>query len=180
MPASIFRAGEILDMAIRIERQGIAFYTACREVVDAPDLAETFADLIDQEHDHIDTFRRMKANRDDDRLPESFSGEYDRNTDAFVRDRVFADPEAAADQVRRLGDASAAVDWAITFEEKSIGFYEWIKDRVRPSENEAIDRIIGQERQHIARLQARREGLDRRASAPRDRPENRDGKGPGS
>jgi rubrerythrin len=164
MPASIFRAGEILDMAIRIERQGIAFYSVCREVVDAPDLAETFASLIDQEHDHIEIFRQMKAGSDDERLPESFSGEYHRNTDAFVRDRVFTDPGAAADEVRRLGDARSAVDWAIAFEEKSIGFYEWIKDRVRPSESEAIDRIIAQERQHIARLQAQGEALDRRVS----------------
>ena len=175
MPASIFRAGEILDMAIRIERQGIAFYTACRDVVDAPDLAETFADLIDQEHDHIDVFRRMKTDGDDDRLPESFTGEYDRNTDAFVRDRVFSDPEAAADEVRRLGDARAAIDWAITFEEKSIGFYEWIKDRVRPSENAAIDRVIGQERQHIARLEARREALDRDTTAPQGSATERQG-----
>lgn len=174
MPASIFRAGEILDMAIRIERQGIAFYTACRKVVDAPELAETFADLIDQEHDHIAVFRRMKAGGGDERLPESFSGEYDRNTDAFVRDRVFTDPEAAADQVRRLGDARAAVDWAITFEEKSIGFYEWIKDRVRPSENEAIDRVIGQERRHIARLEARRAALERGAAATGAEAQDRD------
>jgi len=163
MPAALFRAAEILDMAIRIERQGINFYAACREAVPAGGLQQVFDDLIAQEKIHEKVFAKMKAEHGDHRLPEEYAGQYERHTAAFVRDRVFGGPGDAAGQVGRLEDARTGVDWAIDFEKKSIAFYEWMKDRVRASERSAIDDVIAQEYQHVERLEARRVDLPRDA-----------------
>jgi rubrerythrin len=141
-------------MAIEVERQGIAFYAACMESIDSSALKETFSFLIDQEQDHLDIFFRMKERLNDFRLPESFSGEYESHITSFVRDRVFAAPASAVDKVRRLQDVQHTVAWAVGFEEKSIAFYRLIKDRLRASEKETIEQIIGEEQRHIERLNA--------------------------
>lgn len=160
MASRLFRAAEILDMAVQIEQQGIAFYTACREAIDAVEMADLFGDLIGQEEVHAALFARMKEDLADVRLPEGFAGEYERTAASFVRDRVFDSPEAAADRARRLESAVEAVDWAMEFEQKSIDFYTWIKERVRGSEGTAIDRIIREEQHHIGRLRGLRQDLN--------------------
>jgi rubrerythrin len=160
MPTAIFRAAEILDMAIQIERQGIAFYDTCRETIDSSDLKEIFAYLTAQEQVHLRFFSEMKKNSKDFSLPESFPGEYESYLSAFVREKVFSTPDSAAEKARRLTDAHSAVDWALGFERKSIDFYNLIKDKVRASEGAAIERIIREEQRHIARLNELRRKLD--------------------
>ena len=152
MPPAVFRAAEIFDMAVHIERQGIAFYSACKEVIDSSALKETFSYLIEQEYTHIDVFSHMKEDLREIRLPESFAGEYDRHVAAFVQKKVFYTPEEAAETARRLSSVRTAVDWAVEFEQKSIDFYSLIKSHVRSSESAAIERIIQEEKRHIERL----------------------------
>lgn len=152
MTATLFRASEILDMALRIERLGIAFYSACRERMEAPELKEALSWLIEQEKAHVDVFSAMKAGLDDFRLPESFRGEYEGHLAAYVEDRVFSGPEQARKEARRLPDGRAVADWAVKFERKSIAFYRMIKDHVRSSEGDTIEGVIREEQRHIERL----------------------------
>lgn len=152
MSPAVFRAAEILDLAIQIERQGIAFYRACKEALDSSALKETFSYLIEQEHIHLRLFSGMKENLREIRLPESFAGEYDRHLAAFVQDEVFSMPEEAAEKARSLQSVQEAVDWALAFEQKSIDFYHLIKNYVRASESATIERIIEEEKRHIERL----------------------------
>lgn len=160
MSAAIFRAAEILDMALQIERQGIAFYSACRDMAHSPGLIKTFSFLIGQEHRHADIFSGMKAEAGEQRLPEGFAGEYESTVDSFVRGRVFSSPEAAEREARRLRDEHTAVDRAVEFEQQSISFYNTIKDRVRDSEAAVIERVIDEERSHIERLNRLRRDLN--------------------
>jgi rubrerythrin len=160
MPPAIFRAAEILDMAIQIENQGIAFYSACMEMVDSSELKEVFTFLIGQERNHRDIFSGMKTAFIDVSLPESFAGEYESNVAAFVRGKIFASPEVGAEKARSLPDALAAVDWALEFEQGSIDFYKLIKNNVRASEGADIERIIGEEKRHIDILQGLRRKLN--------------------
>ena len=166
MDKAIFRAAEALDMAIQIEQQGIAFYKAGMEMIDSADLKAVFSFLIHQEHIHRDVFSKMKADLSELRLPESYSGEYERYMTTFVKEKVFFSPEQAAEKVRSLGNAGAAVDWAVTFEQRSIAFYRLIKDHVRASESAAIERIISEERHHIERLHDLRQKIDNKPFDP--------------
>lgn len=152
MPAAIFRASEILGMAVQIERQGIAFYGACMDWIDSSELKDTFAYLIKQEQAHLDVFSDMKKNSGDFKLPESYPGENQRHMAAFVRDRVFSAPDKAVEAARSLGNVLEAVDLAVGFEEKSIAFYNFAKNRVRASDKASIERIVREEQRHIDRL----------------------------
>lgn len=157
MPASMFRVAEILDMAIAIERQGMAFYDACLQMSESSEINKIFKYLRDQEDKHRAIFSGMKEKTTDLRLPEDFSGEYEGYLNQFVRDKVFSSPQAAAEKARDLKTVRAVVDWALGFEQDSIDFYSIVKHAVRTSDAEAIDGIIAEEKRHIERLRTMRE-----------------------
>ncbi len=160
----VFRAVELMDMAVRIEEQGRVFYEACRSSVEDPGLSEVFQYLAGQEVEHARVFSRMKESLDrDEALPESYPGELRSYLDAFVSGEVFDDPETAAETALRLDDPDHALEYALEIERQSILFYSAMKPLVRTFEAGQVDRVLAEERDHIRRLIAyRRRGLHRR------------------
>lgn len=157
---SLFRAAEILDMAIQIEQQGVAFYQACSVAARAQKIREVFDFMIGQEQEHARTFSHMKEGLDDFRLPETYSGETRNYVDTFVKDRVFHEIEKASSDAGQVPDPFRAIEFAIEFQQRSILFYSGMKQIVRASENEIIERIISEEHDHIRRLLALRRDLE--------------------
>ena len=153
MGKSIFRASEVLDMAVQIEEQGLSFYKACRQVQNMDGkVIEVLDYLIDQEIRHREIFSRMKAGLQERPLLESYTGEMQSYIDSFVKDRVFQEIDKAADAVLDINSIHEAIKLGIRFEKQSIGFYSAIKQVVRPSEHEVIENIINEEHNHIRRL----------------------------
>lgn len=148
----LFRAGEILDMAVGIERKGMEFYKACSQALVDQRVKEIFEILIEQEQKHIETFTRMKEGLEDYPLPESYPGEMRRYLDSFVKDQVFQEPDEAASQAAGIDDPQEAIDLAVGFERSSILFYSGMKQVVRSSEREKLEEIITEEHRHIRML----------------------------
>jgi len=159
MEQPLFRVAEILDMAIQIEHHGIAFYQACLRSSSGPRIKDVFDYLIAQEHDHIQTFSAMKSEVAQDSLPEDYPGEMQSYIKAFVSKAVFNSPAEAAQKGASIESAAAAVDFAIGFEERSIGFYSEIQPRLRRSEIEKLGKVIAEEHDHIRQLRQLRKKL---------------------
>ncbi|MDZ7700467.1 MAG: ferritin family protein [Deltaproteobacteria bacterium] len=156
----VFRATELMDMAIRIEEHGQAFYEACLSATALSELREVFQYLLSQEIEHARVFSRMKSAMDQDiAFPESYPGEHRNYLDAFVKKEVFDDPETAARQVEAVEDADQAIEWALSLEKQSILFYSGIKSLMKQFEADNVDRIIAQEHDHVRRLQTLRREL---------------------
>lgn len=92
MTTSTFRAGEVLDMAIRIENQGVDFYKACLDAALPPEVKKVFQYLLDEERDHIRIFEGMRQDLSDYPLPESYAGETESYMKTFVGGKVFTQP----------------------------------------------------------------------------------------
>ena len=164
-PHPVFRATELMDMAIRIEKQGQAFYQACLSTTGNERMRTVFGYLLKQEIEHARVFSRMKANlKPDQPLPESYPGELHHYLDAFVKGEIFDDPEAAEKLVQTLEDEEDAVEAALDIEKQSILFYSGIKSMIRRIEAEEVDRIIAEEHDHIRRLQSFRVALRKQES----------------
>ena len=58
--APMFRASEILQMAIEIERSGLAFYEACVQAASDGRVAEVFQFMAGEEKKHIEIFGNME------------------------------------------------------------------------------------------------------------------------
>jgi rubrerythrin len=139
-------------MAVRVEHQGAEFYEKCARASTQSEVRNVFQHLIDQEFQHARLFSGMKQGLEDYELPESYPGETKSYLDCFVKDRVFSDSEQALDQGGRVSDPLTAVELALEFEKRSILFYSGMKQVVRASEHDAVDRVIGEEHKHIRRL----------------------------
>lgn len=162
MKYPVFRAVEMLDMAIQIENQGIAFYEACASAKLRQDVLEVFRQLIEQEQLHVEIFSRMKASLDDYSLPETYAGEMRSYVDSFVRDQVFHGPEEGLQQASDIKDPFKAIEFGIGFEQRSILFYSAVKEVIRRSETNVVDDVIAQEHGHIRRLLGLRHKLEQR------------------
>ncbi len=160
MDRPLFQAAEILNMAIEIEQKGLAFYEGCAARRASSEVAEVFDFAAEQEREHIQVFSRMKRDLDQYSLPESYPGEALAYVRAFVADEVFGTVDEATCGAQETADELAAVDTAIDLERESILFYLSVARLVRESEQDAIDRIIDEEHEHIRRLLALRHDLE--------------------
>lgn len=160
MKYPIFRAGEILDMAIQIERQGISFYEACASSSLQRDVLEVFRHLMEQERLHVEIFSQMKAGLNDYSLPETYAGEMRSYFDGFVRDQVFYQPAEAFQKASDIKDPFKAIELGIGFEQRSVLFYSAVKEVIRHSETKVVDGVIAQEHGHIRWLLGLRHKLE--------------------
>lgn len=149
----LFRASEMLDMAVHIERQGVAFYEACVNSETDPSVKDMFHYLMNQEKEHARVFSGMREKLEDDYpVPESYPGEMQNYMDAFVKGKVFEDPAQAEKTGRETTDPAAAIDFGLDIEKASILFYSGMKQFVRASDRDELDRIIAEEQEHVRRL----------------------------
>lgn len=160
MKHPVFRAVEMLDMAIQIENRGIRFYEGCATARLRQDVLEVFRHLIEQEQLHVEIFSRMKAGLDDYSLSETYTGEMRNYVDSFVQDQVFYQPAEAFQNASDIKDPFEAIEFGIGFERRSILFYSAIKEVIRHSETKVVDDVIAQEHGHIRRLLALRHKLE--------------------
>jgi len=161
MEKSIFRASEVMDMAIQIEELGLSFYKACRQVENLDGkVIEVLDYLIDQESRHREIFSRMKSGLQDRPLAESYAGETRSYINSYVKDRIFYEIDKAEDALSDIYSLHHAIQFAIRFEKRSIDFYSAIKQMVRPSEHDVIENIINEEQNHIRRLVKLRQELE--------------------
>lgn len=161
MNAVLFRAHEVLDIAIEAENRGVAFYGACYRNAADRLAASLFEYLVGQERQHAEIFARMRAGVSRDIAPpESYPGELHHYMQEMVRGEIFHEGGASLD-CQPDSDPEAVFQLAVTLEERSILFYGAMKPMVRPSEAKTVERIISEEYGHIRRLRALHDGYQR-------------------
>ena len=151
----VFRAVELMEMAIRIEGHGRVFYEACLSATPDVALKKVFRYLLEQEVAHARLFSRMKEDLGaDETIAESYPGELRNYLEAFVEREVFDAPETVSKRLLTIQNPVEAIGAALEFEKKSILFYSGIRTLVRSSEVAQVDRVMAEEHQHVRRLQA--------------------------
>jgi len=160
MSTPLYQAAEVLDMAIQVEEDGIAFYTGCAATRASEELAELFEFLADQERLHIKVFTEMKQGLSEYSLPEGYPGQTESYIASLVEDRVFPSDGDRMCTPEEITDEMDAIRIALGMEKSSILFYSGIKDMVRESEQGVIDDVIAEEREHIRRLLSLRHSLE--------------------
>mgnify|MGYP006283887539 CR=1 FL=1 len=153
---AVFSAGELYDIAVGIEKNGVAYYGSLSEQVDDPDLKHMYSDLADMEQHHIHVFREMRDNSVESGpvVPPDVEQEYDEYLRALIDSSVFPNDDVAREVAARAANTAEALQFAIGAEKDSILFYTEMKDLVPAKEREAVDRIIQEEKKHLRDLSA--------------------------
>lgn len=147
----MFTFQEILDIAIRIEKNGEDYYRDATKKVSSDSLASSLQWLADEEVEHRKAFTNFKQSLQadvDNRQLEEMSGALLQN---ILGDQKFSLSDIDLSQVsgvRRL------LEHAIEFENDTILFYEMISGLIDDSETlTCLETLMQEERNHVQVLQ---------------------------
>ena len=167
MSQQTYNLKEIIEMAIQIERSGVAFYKRLKEQSQDPDAMGLFRTLEKAEHQHIRDFEKvlksaLKKHGDRDYPTSSQELLYLR---AFASRKVFQNPGDAEAKAAATSTAIEGIDIALDFEFRSVAFFQEMARIIEdPGDRASVEELQRQEKAHAAMLYEMKEKLqDRKA-----------------
>ncbi|MHB8136867.1 MAG: ferritin-like domain-containing protein [Smithellaceae bacterium] len=148
----VFAASDIMEVAIRIEENGITFYKFAEQMAKQEDAKKLFAHLADAEAAHKRTFEKFFAAIEKYIPPEQYAGEYSAYLRNYVDNNLIFTKDVMDKQLAGVKDTIAAFEFAMQRELDSILYYHEIKNLVPQVQHDAIEKIIDEERKHYAIL----------------------------
>ena len=153
-----FNADEILQMAERIERNGVRFYRAAAEATDDVAFKERFVGLAEMEVAHEQTFAAMRQELASAEKAETAFDPQDE-TQAYLAamadSEIFDESKDPAQLVAQTSSPAEVRRVAIDLEKESILFYLGLKDLVSARlGRDRVEGIIAEEKSHVALLKS--------------------------
>ena len=146
----MFTAEEILEMAIRIERNGEQTYRAAIQKAANPQIAALLGWMADEEKQHADFFIRMKNTM----VPSAGNPV----ADAFgheVLDKLLGNQNFSLEDVdfTKIEQVEDLIGVFIEFEEDTVLFYQMLESFLQDDQaRRELRRIIDEEHRHIKKL----------------------------
>jgi len=147
----LFTANEILDMAIKLEKNGERVYRNAIEKVTKPEFIALLDWMADEEVKHANFFSNMKTELEAS-LANPFVEELSRELfDDLLGDKNFSLKEVDFSLVENTDDL---IGIFIEFEKDSVIFYTVLEPFVEdPGVREHLKKIIEEENRHITHLE---------------------------
>ena len=146
----MFSAKEIIELAIRIEKNGEAVYRSAIEKVPNPGLVPLLEWMADEEVKHANWFAELKHNletKNENPFVEEMGHEL---FNEMLGDKNFSLKDVDFATIEEIDDL---IETFIEFEKDSIIFYEVLKPFVEdPVVREYLNKIIDEEKHHIELL----------------------------
>jgi rubrerythrin len=150
-----FTGREIVEMAIRIEENGMRFYADAAKATKIDRLKELFKALSEEEARHINLFTELKQEVASDSPAEGFDpyvAEATQYLKAMANTEVFKKPDEGEKLAGEVFDEKNALDIAIDREKDSIIFYYEMQKMIREKDSHVVENLIDQEKDHLKRL----------------------------
>jgi len=147
----LFSANEILDLAIKLEKNGELVYRDAIEKVSNPELIRLLEWMADEEVKHANWFAELKLKLDQ-KSANPFMEKMSRELfDDLLGDKNFSLKDVDFYSVSDIDDLIAIF---IEFEKDSVRFYQVLEPFIGdPVSLESLKKIIDEENCHIERLQ---------------------------
>lgn len=150
-----FTGKEVLDMAVRIEENGMKFYADASKAAKSHQLKDLFHALSEEEGTHIKMFLELKKILVGDDPSAGFDP-YLEDAQQYLKSmadtEVFTNPEAGKEAARSLKDEKEAISMAIGMEKDSLLFYYELERMIRERDRKVIESLIEQEKDHVRKL----------------------------
>jgi rubrerythrin len=146
---------EAVEVAMRMEEEGIRFYRLAEDQTRDPEMKKTFAFLREKEHQHIETFRRLYGDlvaREGDPDAELWllDAEVSSYFRAYVDSTVFPTKGSAEVAIVGLHGVNEILRFALRLEKDTILFYhELLAHAPWPEARELVEKVIAEERRHV-------------------------------
>ncbi len=148
----LFSGNEIVDIAIKIEENGQAFYLAAAERAEDENLATALRKLADDEVEYKATFEALYKSDENYSLDAGYNEEVDAYIKAMAAAQVFAPGKSVAELARSAKDIFEVLVLAMGAEKDSILYYSEMKEWVQPKDKDVIAKVISEEKRHLKEL----------------------------
>ncbi len=150
---AVLTARELYDIALGIERNGVAYYDSLAQLASDQSLNDAYRQLANMERHHIKVFQTLQSKTGGGPVvPEDEEDEYRGYLQALIDSSVFTNDQVARDLARRAAGPAEALQLALGAEKDSILFYSAMKSLVPQRDRAAVDGIIREERMHLRDL----------------------------
>jgi rubrerythrin len=147
----MFTSKEILDMALKIEKNGETVYRQAVKGLTNPEMIQRLTWMADEEARHAEWFMKMKSDLDThkdrmsvDEMNRDILNDIIGKQSFSLQDIDFTD----------VGGLGSLMDIFIEFEKDGILFYELLRTFIKDRKVlQSLDRVIAEEYQHIETLQ---------------------------
>jgi len=147
-----FSGGEIIRLAVDIEKAGKLFYEKAAAVVDDQEVKDVLTYLAGEEEKHVSDFQTLgKGLKEDVVYNESYPGEYGDYLKSLIDSHVFNEHNVN-DLVRDIKAPREALAIAFRFEKDSIVIFQEFSNVVDANGKVMIDALIAQEKEHIRKI----------------------------
>jgi rubrerythrin len=150
-----FSSKEILEMAVRIEENGLGYYKAASASAENKEIKSLFDYLIIEEVKHVELFEALK-DAINEAVPtdynDPFLEEESKYLNALADSSIFMKGDEGAKKAKEITNDDDALDFAIQIEKDSILFYLELINMVRDEDRQVVKDILSEERKHIAKL----------------------------
>ena len=141
---------EIVDIAVRIEENGNAFYIAAANlIVSTNDIKGLFLDLAEKEILHISIFQKLAEKFD----AESFDFQVE-DASAYINhlaeSHIFGKPDAGKNLAKTIKTPKEGLEIAFKFENDSVAFYTELLKYTRSDSKRLVQQIIDEEKEHAS------------------------------
>ena len=143
----MFSIREIIDIAIKIEKNGENLYRGAIDRVSNKALKPVLLFLADQEHEHIKWFEKLKARMKtaDGNLKVVEISE--SMLQSLVGEQTFSLDDAS---LLELDSVESLIEMAVELEKDTIIFYQMLREFIEDSDTlKGLDEIIAEENRHI-------------------------------
>ena len=147
-----FSGSELVNIAIGIERRGIAFYDIMTKSTKNAATRDVFQYLADVEREHAQIFQNMLAEADKYQIPETYAGEYSAYLQALVDSAVFTDDFVTSEMATKANRDIEALELAISAEKDSILFYYGMKEITPQRAQLTVNKVLAEEKLHLRQL----------------------------
>lgn len=148
----VFSGGDLVNIAIGIERRGIMFYDIMAKSTDNEDARAVFEELAEMERQHIEIFEDMLGEADKHQPQEASTAGYSDYLQAILDDAVFTDDMITSEMAAQADSDIKALELGMRAEKDSILFYYEMKDIMPRRTVDVLDRIIAEEKSHLQQL----------------------------
>ena len=155
-----FSGSELIDIAIGIERRGIAFYDVMTRSSDNPAARDIFHRLVGMERQHIEIFQGMLTEAEKYRPSAAPTGEHADYLQTLVDNAVFADDLVTSETAFQADSDIKALELAIGAEKDSILFYYEMRDIMPQQAHPTINKVIAEEKSHLKQLSGLKKKLE--------------------
>lgn len=157
---TFYSAIEVIEMAIKTEETGFAFYTNAAKTTRSQPLATLFRKLAQDEKKHQKFFTTLfqTVKRGPATIPFDWE-EVGLYLKAITDSKFFLGKDKALSFIKQVKTPKTLLDYALSFEKETLLFYSEIKNFVKADEQDIVSKIIEQEKEHIRKLALQRQTL---------------------